>query len=88
MSGRSLKTDKGAKFDVEVDFPTSDIIPTVTWGTSPQDVVAITDVVWSGHSRTGTSLDSTHSPTAHTNLHVNDDDSVMDISDTSKHRCL
>ena len=40
---RSLETDKGAKFDIRVNIPTSDIIPTVTWGTSPQDVVANTD---------------------------------------------
>ena len=42
---RSLETDKGAKFDIRVNIPTSDIIPTVTWGTSPQDVVANTDSV-------------------------------------------
>ncbi|KAF7313636.1 3-isopropylmalate dehydratase [Mycena chlorophos] len=42
---RSLKTDDGAKFDIEVNIPASDIIPTVTWGTSPQDTVPITGVV-------------------------------------------
>ncbi|TDL29473.1 hypothetical protein BD410DRAFT_709839 [Rickenella mellea] len=42
---RSLKTDDGAKFDVEVKIRAEDIIPTVTWGTSPQDVVAITGSV-------------------------------------------
>lgn len=42
---RSLKTDEGAKFDIEVNIPSSDIIPTVTWGTSPQDVVPITGTV-------------------------------------------
>lgn len=42
---RSLKTDEGAKFDVEVNIPASDIIPTITWGTSPQDVVPITGAV-------------------------------------------
>ncbi|KIK08417.1 hypothetical protein K443DRAFT_85266 [Laccaria amethystina LaAM-08-1] len=42
---RSLKTDEGAKFDIEVNIPASDIIPTVTWGTSPQDVVPITGSV-------------------------------------------
>lgn len=42
---RSLKSDEGAKFDIEVVIPASDIIPTVTWGTSPQDVVAITGSV-------------------------------------------
>ncbi|THV03291.1 hypothetical protein K435DRAFT_747915 [Dendrothele bispora CBS 962.96] len=42
---RSLKSDPDAKFDIEVNIPASDIIPTVTWGTSPQDVVPITGVV-------------------------------------------
>jgi 3-isopropylmalate dehydratase len=42
---KSLKTDEGAKFDMEVNIPASDIIPTVTWGTSPQDVVPITGSV-------------------------------------------
>ncbi|KAI0698910.1 aconitase [Cytidiella melzeri] len=42
---RSLKTDDGAKFDVEVNILGEDIIPTVTWGTSPQDVVPITGSV-------------------------------------------
>lgn len=39
---RTLKTDEGAKFDIEVSIRAEDIIPTVTWGTSPQDVVPIT----------------------------------------------
>ncbi|GLB33614.1 putative LEU1 [Lyophyllum shimeji] len=42
---KSLKSDEGAKFDIEVNIPASDIIPTVTWGTSPQDVVPITGSV-------------------------------------------
>jgi 3-isopropylmalate dehydratase len=42
---RSLKTDEGAKFDVEVNIHAEDIIPSVTWGTSPQDVVPITGSV-------------------------------------------
>ncbi|KAK3176790.1 hypothetical protein OEA41_008115 [Lepraria neglecta] len=41
----SLKTDDGAKFDEEVFIDAKDIIPTVSWGTSPQDVVPITGVV-------------------------------------------
>jgi 3-isopropylmalate dehydratase len=39
---RSLRTDEGAKYDVEVEIDAKDVIPTVTWGTSPQDVVPIT----------------------------------------------
>ncbi|KAF9535081.1 aconitase [Crepidotus variabilis] len=42
---KTLKTDEGAKFDIEVNIAASDIIPTVTWGTSPQDVVPITGSV-------------------------------------------
>ena len=41
----SLKSDEGAKYDMEVFIDVKDIAPTVTWGTSPQDVVPITGVV-------------------------------------------
>ncbi|KAK0467941.1 aconitase [Desarmillaria tabescens] len=34
---RTLKSDEGAKFDIEVKINAADIIPTITWGTSPQD---------------------------------------------------
>ena len=37
----SLKTDKDANFDKEVTLEGKDILPMVTWGTSPQDVVSI-----------------------------------------------
>ena len=37
-----LKSDRGAKFDKEVEIKGDDISPMVTWGTSPQDVVSIT----------------------------------------------
>jgi len=40
-----LKSDVGAKFDLEVEIKGDDISPMVTWGTSPQDVVSITDSV-------------------------------------------
>lgn len=42
---RTLKTDADAKFDIEVQIRAEDILPTVTWGTSPQDVVSITGSV-------------------------------------------
>ena len=42
---RSLATDPGAKFDKSVTIQAADIEPTVTWGTSPEDVVAIGGVV-------------------------------------------
>ncbi|KAJ5232662.1 3-isopropylmalate dehydratase [Penicillium chermesinum] len=41
----SLKSDADAKFDIDVQLDGRDIIPTVSWGTSPQDVVPITGVV-------------------------------------------
>ena len=41
----SLKTDDGATFDKEVFINAREIVPTVSWGTSPQDVVPITSVV-------------------------------------------
>ena len=40
-----LKSDRNAFFDKEVEIKGEDISPMVTWGTSPQDVVRITDVV-------------------------------------------
>jgi 3-isopropylmalate/(R)-2-methylmalate dehydratase large subunit len=38
---RSLVTDPGATFDKSVVINASDVQPTVTWGTSPEDTVAI-----------------------------------------------
>ncbi len=42
---RTLKTDEGAKFDRTVTIDASKVEPTVTWGTSPEDTVAIGGVV-------------------------------------------
>jgi 3-isopropylmalate dehydratase large subunit len=42
---RTLVTDEGARFDRSVALSASDIAPTVTWGTSPEDVVSITGFV-------------------------------------------
>jgi 3-isopropylmalate/(R)-2-methylmalate dehydratase large subunit len=42
---KSLNSDKDAKFDKEININASDIEPLVTWGTSPQDVAAITSNV-------------------------------------------
>jgi 3-isopropylmalate dehydratase len=41
----SLRSDEGAKYDIEVFIDAKDIIPTVSWGTSPQDVLPITGVI-------------------------------------------
>lgn len=42
---RSLETDPGAVFDTEVALPASEIVPIVTWGTSPEHASAIDGVV-------------------------------------------
>lgn len=42
---RSLPTDAGAQYDKVVQLHASDISPSLTWGTSPEDVVPITGVV-------------------------------------------
>ncbi|WOK37361.1 3-isopropylmalate dehydratase large subunit [Sphingomonas sp. C3-2] len=42
---RSLATDPGATYDRTVIIDAADIVPSVTWGTSPEDVVPITGVV-------------------------------------------
>ncbi|WP_126174233.1 3-isopropylmalate dehydratase large subunit [Altericroceibacterium xinjiangense] len=42
---RTLKTDPGARFDKSVRIDASKIEPSVTWGTSPEDVVPIGGVV-------------------------------------------
>ncbi|KAG1147887.1 hypothetical protein G6F37_003669 [Rhizopus arrhizus] len=39
---KTLKSDADAQYDITVDIKASDIAPTVTWGTSPQDVAPIT----------------------------------------------
>ena len=38
---KTLKTDDDAKFDKEINLTAEDIVPMVTWGTSPQDVAPI-----------------------------------------------
>ncbi|MFT9188620.1 MAG: 3-isopropylmalate dehydratase large subunit, partial [Acetobacter orientalis] len=42
---RTLSTDDGAHFDKEVSLRAEDIAPSLTWGTSPETVLAITDTV-------------------------------------------
>lgn len=42
---KSLQSDPDAKYDIDVFIDAKDIIPTVTWGTSPEDVVPITGTV-------------------------------------------
>ena len=42
---KSLFTDEGAYFDKVIEIDGEDIAPVVTWGTSPEDVLPITDSV-------------------------------------------
>ena len=42
---RSLATDAGARYDKVVIIDAKDIAPSVTWGTSPEDVLPITGIV-------------------------------------------
>ncbi len=38
---KNLKSDRDAKFDKEISLEGKEILPMVTWGTSPQDVITI-----------------------------------------------
>ena len=42
---RTLASDDGARFDRSVQFDASDVAPSVTWGTSPEDVVPVTGAI-------------------------------------------
>ncbi len=42
---KSLFSDDGAKFDREIHIDAAAIAPLVTWGTSPEDVITVTDAV-------------------------------------------
>lgn len=42
---RGLHTDPGAAYDRQVVIDAADIVPGVTWGTTPEDVVPITGVI-------------------------------------------
>ena len=39
---KTLPSDPGAKYDVEVTLNAAELVPQVTWGTSPEDVLPIT----------------------------------------------
>jgi 3-isopropylmalate dehydratase len=42
---KKLQSDPGAKYDIDIFIDAKDIVPTVTWGTSPEDVIPITGCV-------------------------------------------
>lgn len=42
---KTLFSDDGAHFDTEVVLNAADLVPQITWGTSPEDVIAVTGTV-------------------------------------------
>ncbi|GHF68499.1 3-isopropylmalate dehydratase large subunit [Seohaeicola zhoushanensis] len=42
---RGLQSDPGARWDREISIDAAEIVPTVTWGTSPEDTAPITGAV-------------------------------------------
>jgi len=45
MYWKTLKSDEGAHFDAEVSLDAADIVPMVTWGTSPEQALPVTNAV-------------------------------------------
>ena len=52
---KTLPSDEGAKFDKEVNVDIANLPPMITWGTSPQQVVAIDGAVPAPGSCSGSS---------------------------------
>ncbi len=48
---RTLHTDEGAKFDREITIEAAAIAPMVSWGTSPEQAIAVTGTVPAGPER-------------------------------------
>lgn len=42
---KTLHSDENAKFDYDIQIDAADIVPTITWGNSPQDALPITSKV-------------------------------------------
>ena len=55
---KTLTSDEGAHYDKVLRLNAADIAPVVTWGTSPEDVLAITDVVPAPESFEGGKADA------------------------------
>ena len=55
---KSLFTDEGAHFDKVIEIDGEDIAPVVTWGTSPEDVLPITESVPAPESFQGGKVDA------------------------------
>ncbi|MBV0913694.1 3-isopropylmalate dehydratase large subunit [Anianabacter salinae] len=50
---KTMTSDEGAHYDKIIEIDASEIVPVVTWGTSPEDVLPITGVVPSPSDFTG-----------------------------------
>ena len=55
---KTLTSDEGAHYDKVVSLNAADIVPVVTWGTSPEDVLPITGVVPSASDFEGGKVDA------------------------------
>ncbi|MDC3081049.1 3-isopropylmalate dehydratase large subunit, partial [Paracoccaceae bacterium] len=55
---KTLYSDLGAKFEKELFLKAEDIAPVVTWGTSPEDVLPITDFVPSPDNFQGSKIEA------------------------------
>ncbi len=55
---KTLFSDPGAHFDKEIFLKAEDIAPVVTWGTSPEDVLPITDFVPSPDNFQGSKVEA------------------------------
>jgi len=42
---KTLKSDEGAKYDLDISIDAASLVPQVTWGTSPENVLPITGAV-------------------------------------------
>ena len=55
---KTLFTDEGAHFDIDLVLNAADIAPVVTWGTSPEDVLPITGIVPEPEAYAGGKVDA------------------------------
>ena len=56
---KNLRTDEGANFDKEINLKANEILPMITWGTSPQDVITI-DGKFRTHKMKKTRIEKIH----------------------------
>ena len=61
---KELRSDPGASFDTEIELNADDTAPMVTWGTSPEQSVAIDEVIPDPNAFTDEMFSSEAAPTA------------------------